>query len=82
MKPRRLEFIPIWNIPVFFEYAMRRVDCQNCGVRAERLPWASGKRTLTTVYMQFLARWAPKAFRARDGDLVSNDVGQVYQAVE
>jgi len=60
MKPRRFEFIPVWNIPVFFEYAVRRVDCRSCGVRVEKLPWASGKHTLTTVYMQFLAHWARK----------------------
>ena len=60
LKARRFEFIPVWNIPVFFEYAVRRVDCPTCGVRVEKLPWASGKRTLTTTYMQFLAHWARK----------------------
>jgi transposase len=57
---RRFEFIPIWNIAVFFEYALRRVDCRRCGVRAEKLPWTSGKSTLTRTYMQFLAHWARK----------------------
>ena len=58
---RRFEFIPIWNIAVFFAYAVRRVDCKRCGaVLAEKLPWASGKKTLTTAYMQFLAHWARK----------------------
>ncbi len=57
---RRFEFIPIWNIAVFFEYALRRVDCRRCGVRAEKLPWASGKSTLTRTYMQFLSHWARK----------------------
>ena len=60
LAPRRFEFIPIWNIGVFFKYAVRRVDCRRCGVVVEQLPWASGKRTLTTVYMQFLAHWARK----------------------
>lgn len=57
---RRWEFIPIWNIAVYFECAARRVDCRRCGVHVERLPWASGKRTLTTTHMQFLAHWARK----------------------
>ena len=26
LKARRYEFIPVWNIPVFFEYAPRRVN--------------------------------------------------------
>ena len=65
MKPRQFEFIPIWNIPVSFEYTVRRVDCPSCGVRTEKLPWASGKRTLTTVYIQFLAHWARKPYGFR-----------------
>ena len=39
---------------------MRRVDCKNCGVTVEQVPWASGKHQLTKVYMQFLAHWARK----------------------
>jgi transposase len=57
---RRFEFIPIWGFAVFFCYARRRVDCKACGVVAELLPWAEGKHTLTTAYMQFLANWARK----------------------
>lgn len=60
LKARRFEFIPVWNIAVFFEYAARRVECKQCGVMVEQLPWASGKRTLTKTYMQFLAHWARK----------------------
>jgi hypothetical protein len=29
---RRFEFVPLWAIPVFFVYAMRRVNCPQCGV--------------------------------------------------
>jgi hypothetical protein len=39
---------------------MRRVDCRDCGVKVEALPWANGKHTLTTAYMLFLAQWARK----------------------
>ena len=35
---RQFEFIPLWNIPVYFHYTMRRVDCEECGVRVERVP--------------------------------------------
>jgi transposase len=37
---RRFEFVPLWGIVVFFLYALRRVDCPSCGVKAERVPWA------------------------------------------
>jgi len=55
---RRFAFVPLWAIPVFFIYAMRRVDCPTCGVRVERVPWAEGKSPLTRAYAIFLAQWA------------------------
>lgn len=54
---RRFEFVPLWGIKVYFLYAPRRVECPRCGVRVERMPWASGKRHLTEAYAWFLARW-------------------------
>jgi transposase len=60
LPPRKFEFVPLWNIAVFFIYALRRVNCLKCGVKVERVPWADGKNTLTKPYMQFLAAWAKK----------------------
>jgi transposase len=57
---RRFEFVPLWNMTVFFVYAMRRLDCPDCGVTVERVPWAEGKGHLTTSYRWFLARWAKR----------------------
>lgn len=57
---RRFDFIPLWNIPVIFEYHMRRVDCLKCGVKIERIPWADGKSHTTKAFELFLARWARK----------------------
>ena len=59
-KPRRIEFIPIWGILVFFVYFMRRVKCKQCGVIVEEVPWGLGKHSLTKVYMHFLGHWARK----------------------
>jgi transposase len=55
---RRFEYVPLWGIAVFFVYAMRRVECSQCGVKLEQVPWAKGKSRLTTSYRWFLARWA------------------------
>lgn len=55
---RQFEFVPLWQIPVFFIYAMRRVDCPQCGVTVEKVPWCDGKNQLTTTYRWFLAGWA------------------------
>jgi transposase len=57
---RRFEFIPLWGYRVFFRYVMRRVNCRSCGVKVEQVPWATGKKELTTTYMQYLAFWAEK----------------------
>ncbi len=58
LETRRFEYIPIWGILVYFVYAMRRVDCPQCGVKVEQVPWAQGKRSVTNTYGWFLARWA------------------------
>ena len=57
---RRFEFVPLWQIAVYFVYAMRRVDCPTCGVCVERVPWCDGKNQLTTTYRWFLAGWAKR----------------------
>lgn len=57
---RRFEFVPLWQIPLFFVYAMRRVACPRCGVTVEEVPWAEGKNQLTRSYQWFLAGWAKR----------------------
>jgi len=57
---RRFEYVPLWQIAVFFVYAMRRVHCPTCGVKVERVPWCDGKNQLTTTYRWFLAGWAKR----------------------
>ena len=53
---RRFEFIPIWGYVVMLLYAMRRVQCRDCGVKVESVSWAMGKHSLTKAYMLYLAR--------------------------
>jgi transposase len=57
---RRFQFVPLWGIVVVFIYAMRRVECDRCGVTVECVPWARGKSRLTTTFQWFLATWAKK----------------------
>ena len=58
-QPERLfQFVPLWNIPVFFLYAPRRVNCPRCGVMVELMPWAAGKSPMTTTFAWFLQSWA------------------------
>ncbi|MCE9631733.1 MAG: transposase [Planctomycetia bacterium] len=45
-------FVPLG---VYLVYAMRRVECPECGVVVEQVPWATGKCHLTTSYRWGLA---------------------------
>lgn len=36
--PRDFEFVPLWGMPTFFRYQMRRVSCPEQGVRVEHVP--------------------------------------------
>ena len=55
---REFIHVSIWGLPVIFLYSMRRVECANCGVIAESVPWSAGKSPLTTSYAWFLSGWA------------------------
>ncbi|MDO9040841.1 MAG: transposase [Desulfocapsaceae bacterium] len=39
---------------------MRRVNCPDCGIKVEAVPWATGKNHLVTTYAWFLASWAKR----------------------
>lgn len=79
---RRFEFIPVWGFAVFLLYAMRRVDCRDCGVKVEEVPWASGKHTLTKAYMLFLAQWARKLSWKETARSFRTSWEKVFNAVE
>jgi transposase len=79
---RRFEFIPLWGFPVFLVYARRRVDCPECGIVAEKIPWAEGKHHLTKAYMLLLSRWARKLSWREVSTAFHTSWEQVYHAVE
>jgi transposase len=80
--PRRFEFVPLWGIPVFFVYALRRVNCKRCGVKVEAVPWAEGKHTLTLTYMQFLATWAKRLSWQEVAGVFRTSWEKVFRSVE
>ncbi len=79
---RCFEFIPLWGYAVVLVYGMRRVQCRDCGVRVEQVPWARGKHTLTEAYMLFLAHWARKLSWTETAQAFHTSWDQVCQAVE
>ena len=79
---RRFEFVPFWGILVFFVYAMRRVNCPDCGIKVERVPWSDGKRTVTNTYAWFLARWAKRLSWSQTAEAFRTSWYTVYSSVE
>jgi transposase len=55
---RRWRHVPLWNIPVELVYRPARVSCPGCGVRVERIPWSSGKSSLSEPLIVVLAIWS------------------------
>lgn len=55
---RKFIHVSLWGLEVIFLYCMRRLDCQNCGITVESVPWGIGKSPLTKSYAWFLSEWA------------------------
>ena len=81
LSPREFEFVPIWGITVLFVYAMRRVECPDCGVQVEEVPWGDGKCRQTNSYRWFLARWARRLAWQEVADIFRTSWDTVYRSV-
>ena len=55
---RKFIHVPCWGLVVVFLYCMRRLQCQECGVIVESVPWSFGKSPITKSYAWFLSEWA------------------------
>jgi len=82
LEERKFEFIPFWGYLVFFIYRMRRVNCPECGIRVEEVPWADGKHQQTKTYMQFLAHWAKKLSWKEVAESFQTSWPKVFYAVQ
>jgi transposase len=82
LRPRRFAFVPLWNIPVWFIYEMRRVACPRCGVTVEVVPWADGKHRLTKTYAWFLAGWAKRMSWKEVAEAFHTTWENVFRSVE
>src|SRR5580692_2859674 len=79
--PRRFEFIGFWGYLVFLVYSMRRVNCKQCGVVVEEVPWGMGKHTSTKVHMHFLGHWARKLSWKETAEEFRTSWDKVHDAV-
>lgn len=78
---RSWQFVPLWGVPVFLAYAPRRIDCPECGVRIEKVPWAEGKIRIANVFRLFLATWARKLSWKETAEMFTVGWDTVYQSV-
>jgi transposase len=79
---RRFDFVPLWGLLVFLLYTPRRVNCPTCGVHVEAMLWATGKSSMTTVYMSFLATWARRLSWTETARVFASSWDNVRRAVE
>ena len=79
---RQFQFVPLWGIAVFLVYSMRRVNCKECGVTTERVPWACGKNQHTYSFRLFLATWAKRLSWKETAGVFSTSWDSVYRAVQ
>ena len=79
---RKFDFIPLWGFVVFLIYARRRVQCPDCGISAEKLPWSAGKQHSTQAHLLFLAAWARKLSWTEVAESFHSSWDRVHDAVE
>jgi transposase len=82
LSKRRFQYVPLWGIAVFLVYARRRVNCRNCGVVVEAVPWCEGKRHTTTSFEWFLAQWARRLSWTEVATVFHTSWETVFRAVE
>lgn len=74
---RRWRHVPLWGIPVQLRYRPWRVDCGDCGVKVEAIPWSAGKSPIAVPLMVVLATWS----RLLAWDVVAKLFGVSWQTV-
>ena len=82
LKPRLFRHVPLWGLPVYLEYVMRRVDCKQCGVKVECVPWADGRHRMTKDFRNFLSAWARRLPWNEVAHCFHTSWDTVYRAVQ
>jgi transposase len=80
-KARLFAFVPVWGFSVYLRYRMRRVNCTDCGIKVEQVPWAEGKSPRTRALEVFLARWARRLSWSEVAQVFQMSWEQVYRSV-
>lgn len=78
---RSFAYVPALGIRLVLLYSMRRVNCTDCGIKVEEVPWGQGKCGLTKSFSLFLARWAKKLSWKEVAETFNANWEQVFSAV-
>jgi len=82
LEKRTWRHIPIWGIPVLLHYQPRRVKCDTCGVKVEKIPWSYGKSSLSVPLIILLATFAKLLAWDQVAVLFNVSWSTVYNAVK
>lgn len=82
LKERRWKHVPLWGIPVTLIYSPRRVECGNCGIRVEAMPWTQGKSPISLHLSVVLATWSKLVAWKAVGQLFGFHWNTVRKAVK
>jgi hypothetical protein len=80
-EPRWFEFVPPWNVAIWFAYRMQRVTCPEHGVVVEGVPWCGGKCTQTFEMRPFLANWVRRLSMTEVAECFKTSDGKVFRAM-
>ena len=79
---RRFQMVPVFGFAVYLVYRPRRVECPQCGVKVEHLPWARGKETTTTAFQWHLVFWTKYLSLTQVAEVFRTNWNTVFAAVE
>lgn len=82
LEERSFDFIPFWGLMVVLVHRMRRVNCRQCGVKVERVPWATGKLHSCDVFRLFLSCWAKLLSWSQTAVAFQTSWDTVYRSVQ
>lgn len=76
-RERRWRHIDIVGLQVVLRYGMRRIDCAECGVTTEFVPWAEPVSPFTRAFEELVAYFAQRT----DKTTVSRTMGVAWRSV-
>lgn len=79
---RSWRFPPLWGVPVFLAYRARRIDCSDCGVRVERVPWATGRFHIADAFRLLISQWARRLSWQEVAELFYLNWNDVYMSLK